>query len=88
MRYCTGTTPSKVQGFNYEHACKLEAGHEGECICVGCEKSFVPNPPLPVRLVKVTEGQGPATRVVPAEEIDPVRSLLARDYMKWSRGGG
>ena len=79
MIYCVGTTPSKKQGFNYEHACKLEEGHDGDCVCIGCEQPFTPDPPLPeVRLVKM----------VPAEEIDPIRSLLARDYMKWSRGRG
>ncbi len=86
--YCTGTTPSKRKGFNYEHACALREGHEGDCICIGCSKVFKPDPPLRPRLVRVTEGEGPAARVVPAEEIDPVKSLLARDYMKWSRGGG
>jgi hypothetical protein len=70
---CVGTTPSKMKGFNYEHQCKLERHHEGKCVCVGCGDPFEPNPPLP-----------PQARVVPAEEIDPARSLLAKDYMRWN----
>lgn len=77
MPYCTGTTPGKTPGYNYEHACKLEAGHDGDCVCIGCGKTFPPNPPLPVKLV----------RVVPPEEIDPARSLLAKDYMRWNGSG-
>ena len=74
---CTGTTPSKAKGYNYEHQCKLQRDHEGGCVCVGCNREFEPSPPLPVRLV----------RVVPAEEIDPTRSLLAKDYMRWNGMG-
>ena len=75
---CTGTTPSKLKGYNYTHQCKLQAGHDGdECLCVGCDKPFKPEPPLRTTLV----------RVVPPEEIDPARSLLAKDYMRWNGMG-
>lgn len=80
MIYCIGTTPSKKRVLNYEHVCKLEEGHDGECVCIGCGNEFKPEPPLPPKKAQA--------RMVPAEEIDPIRSLLAKDYMKWSRGGG
>jgi hypothetical protein len=81
---CTGTTPSKVPGFNYKHQCKLEADHASvECICVGCNQPFKPEPPLPKR----SAASRAEVRVVPAEEIDPTRSLLAKDYMRWNGWG-
>jgi hypothetical protein len=43
---CPGSTPCKTRGFDYTHACKLEKGHDGDCICVGCRQSFKPDPPL------------------------------------------
>lgn len=74
MIYCTGTTPSQTPGFNYKHACKLERGHEGGCVCIGCGNTFDPIPALP---------RARQARMVLPEEIDPVRSLLPRDYLRW-----
>jgi hypothetical protein len=92
--HCVGTTPAVVPGFNYHHQCKLERDHEGGCVCIGCDKEFEPSPPLPPRVLvesgrtsyssTVAAPPRAEVRVVPAEEIDPARSLLAKDYMRWN----
>ena len=71
---CTGTTPSNAKGYNYKHQCKLERDHDGGCVCIGCDNAFEPNPPLP---------KARQARMVLPEEIDPERSLSARDYLRW-----